>query len=431
MNLKIENVGKIDNADIELNGITVIAGENNTGKSTIGKVLFCIYNSFFRMDGQILDERINVIAKSIFNFYFETVSHFDSRIESRSRKFARYIVEKRKALIGDKIRVITELEEFYSRADGEFKKYYTQETIEQLAEKISTFLKVEDNDIRIILLRRRLSAEFDMKIGNLNMPEKKTRVCLRVKNSKVEFNIEHNEKIELLSYMNMLKEIIYIDNPFVLDSLNMRLHFRYREALSHQEHLLEKLAAKRTGSFSALEELVVNEHLENIFETMKGVCDGELQYSEDGNGYTYVSGKFKSELNIVNLSTGIKSFTILKTLLQNGSIGENGVVILDEPEIHLHPEWQLKFAEIIVMLQKEFGVHILLNTHSPYFLNAIQVFAEKHDVVGKCKYYMTQETEGKSEVLDVTDNTEKIYEKLARPLQELENLEYRYGHRNS
>ena len=68
-----------------------------------------------------------------------------------------------------------------------------------------------------------------------------------------------------------------------------------------------------------------------------------------------------------NLSTGMKNFVILKQLLQNGSIDENGIVILDEPEIHLHPEWQLKFAEIIVLLQIEFGVHVLLNTHSPYF----------------------------------------------------------------
>lgn len=72
----------------------------------------------------------------------------------------------------------------------------------------------------------------------------------------------------------------------------------------------------------------------------------------------------------------MKSFIIIKTLLQNGSIDENGIIILDEPEIHLHPEWQLKFAEIIVLLQKEFGLNILLNTHSPYFLNAIEVYSK-------------------------------------------------------
>lgn len=58
----------------------------------------------------------------------------------------------------------------------------------------------------------------------------------------------------------------------------------------------------------------------------------------------------------------------------NGTIEFNGTIIRDEPEIHLYAEWQLLFAELIVIIQKEFGVHILLNTHSPYFLNALEVY---------------------------------------------------------
>ena len=35
MKLKFRNIGKISEADIELNGVTVIAGSNDTGKSTV------------------------------------------------------------------------------------------------------------------------------------------------------------------------------------------------------------------------------------------------------------------------------------------------------------------------------------------------------------------------------------------------------------
>ena len=41
MKLHIENFAKIANADIEINGITVIAGENNTGKSKGRKKKIC------------------------------------------------------------------------------------------------------------------------------------------------------------------------------------------------------------------------------------------------------------------------------------------------------------------------------------------------------------------------------------------------------
>jgi ABC-type cobalamin/Fe3+-siderophores transport system ATPase subunit len=40
MKLQLENIGMIKNATIQFNGLTVIAGENDTGKTTVGKVLF-------------------------------------------------------------------------------------------------------------------------------------------------------------------------------------------------------------------------------------------------------------------------------------------------------------------------------------------------------------------------------------------------------
>ena len=68
MKLKLKNVGKIERAEIELQGITVIAGENNTGKSTIGKVLFCIFDSFYRINEQIKMERRNSISRAISSY---------------------------------------------------------------------------------------------------------------------------------------------------------------------------------------------------------------------------------------------------------------------------------------------------------------------------------------------------------------------------
>lgn len=117
----------------------------------------------------------------------------------------------------------------------------------------------------------------------------------------------------------------------------------------------------------------------------------------------------------------MKTFIIIKTLLLNGSISEKSTLILDEPEIHLHPEWQLVFAEIIVLLQKEFDMTILINTHSPYFLEALEVYSKKHSIDEKCKYYLAENTGDVSIIKDVTDNPELIYKKLARPFQILEN----------
>ena len=57
MILSLKNIGKVESAKVELNGITVIAGENDTGKSTVGKALYSIFNSFYKIESKIQDER--------------------------------------------------------------------------------------------------------------------------------------------------------------------------------------------------------------------------------------------------------------------------------------------------------------------------------------------------------------------------------------
>ena len=63
MKLRIENFAKIKEADIELNGITVIGGDNNTGKSTVGKVLFGVFNSLNNIEEKVKTEREQTIER--------------------------------------------------------------------------------------------------------------------------------------------------------------------------------------------------------------------------------------------------------------------------------------------------------------------------------------------------------------------------------
>ena len=426
MRLILENVGKVQEADIKLDGITLIAGENNTGKSTVGKMLFCIFESFYKIERQISQERINTIGRHIANFYHETFNRAGRKYSVHD--LAAEFVHNKEQYVGDSRIIRKAIENFFENREINFDAIAYQDTLEQLADKIYSVLFIEDTEIRRAILQRTLDSEFGMKIGFLNNESNYSKIQLEIRNSKIEFEVINNENINIIQDMSLNKEIIYIDDPFVLDDLQDLLPYRSAYGLNHRDSLLDKIVrVKDTRDFGALDEILVNKKLERIFETMNGICDGDLTVSEDGGNYSYRTSELNGTLEMSNLSTGIKSFIILKTLLRNGSINDNGVVILDEPEIHLHPEWQLKFAEVIVLIQKEFGVNILLNTHSPYFLNAIEVYVKKYGIEKKCKFYLTDDNEGRTNIKDVTDQTELIYEKLARPLQDLEYLEYSNG----
>ena len=62
MKLIIDNFAKIKHADIMIDGITVIAGENNSAKSTIGKVLYSSFNSLYDIEGKIEKRRIIMVS---------------------------------------------------------------------------------------------------------------------------------------------------------------------------------------------------------------------------------------------------------------------------------------------------------------------------------------------------------------------------------
>lgn len=50
MKLEIQSLGKISNASIRLDGITAIVGNNDAGKSTVGKALFTAIDAFHDFD---------------------------------------------------------------------------------------------------------------------------------------------------------------------------------------------------------------------------------------------------------------------------------------------------------------------------------------------------------------------------------------------
>ena len=416
MKLFLSNIGKVTSATVEINGITVIAGENDTGKSTIGKALFSAFNSFYKVGERILQERITGVLNRLELLYRKNskiISYPDYDITDLAKDIVSIKAEKNnlERLIIDKI----------SSFDDDLIINADQEDISNMLDMIITILSISDEQIFNSIIQRLLDDEFNEQINNLYSDGAST-ITIEIKGEKSEISIVENKINEVSSMLNLGTEAIYLDDPFVLDEISSRIpRFSFRSS-HHRNHLKEKLYYNHKNK-NVIEEIVTNSKFDTIYNKVSEICDGNIIRSKR-NILGYSLGKSEKILDVRNLSTGLKTFAIIKRLLVSGAIEFNGTIILDEPEIHLHPEWQLVFAELIVLLHKEFGLHILLNTHSPYFLNAIEVYSAKHAIDDKCKYYLINNNNDGSEVIDVTGHIDLIYQKLARPLQTLENERY-------
>ena len=134
----------------------------------------------------------------------------------------------------------------------------------------------------------------------------------------------------------------------------------------------------------------------------------------------YVDERVHMPISIKNVASGNKTFAVIKRLVENGRFYHNHTLIIDEPEVNLHPAWQLILAEVLVILHKELGLKVFLNTHSPYFVRAMETFSARHDIAERCHFYRTTEGEnGLYRVEDVTTETEKIFRDLYLPLEEI------------
>lgn len=416
MKLSLKNIGKIEDASIEINGITSIAGENNTGKSTVGRTLFSVFNSFHNMDVKIKEERIRGV-KNVINLIYQNTS--SKRLVSfNTRRLAKDIIDASEELQDDMQTLEDMVIAYISRYDKSFEENVKKLNLEEWFSRLRNLLTIPEEDIFKAVLEKTMDGEFNGQINNI-YSDKSGSIQLQIQDKTIDIRVHDNKVEDINESIPLFAEAIYLDDPFILDD-NHALYYRGGVGImNHKTHLKHKLLYSQEEA-NLVEEIVVNNKLDTIYKKISQVCSGEIimdNYASLG----YQRKDSDKVLDIRNLSAGLKTFVILKELLQNCSIEYNGTIILDEPEIHLHPEWQLIFAELIVLLHKEFGMHILLNTHSPYFLRAIQVYSAKHEVADRCKYYLAELSGTSAVIHDVSDDIEKIYQKLSRPLQKLED----------
>lgn len=429
MRLNINHFSKIEHADILVDGITVIAGNNNTGKSTIGKILFSLFYSVADLEEKVEEQRLMEIRRVCNQMmpYFLSEEVWQSRSSAQKNIWAREVSNKIVQNISEKREFETSdirsvLAEILYVMGVRIENRNQKEALEELVKRILDILKVSDDTIQEEIISRLFRNIFHGQVNSLLEKDEDAEIILDIKDKKIKLDFRENKCKKIEKNIVLMNKAIYIDNPFIVDKLS---DANFLDELSEMDELLRTLMVKKSikdNVNDVIKSVLVEEKLTEINKMMRKVINGNI--IEEWDEFYLEEEGCDEPVHFGNLSTGLKAFVVLKMLIERGAIKEKDVLILDEPEIHLHPQWQIAYAELIVLLQKYFNLSIVITTHSPYFLDAVNLFSIKYGISQKVNYYLSALENNYVTMESVTNNIDKIYAKMASPIQVLDTLRH-------
>ena len=237
MRLTFSNIGKIRNTEIEINSISVIAGYNNTGKSTVSKVLFSIFNGLYN-----IEKRTNEYIKSELFRILEDLLFWGIRHDELKNI--------------DLIRgELMDLKQDFTKNSiiQIIKKHLGEDSISNFDigfDKIYSLLKLSKDDINKRVVQNIFLSEFQKQIQNINNNED-AFIKLKIKDHLVELKIRDNSIIGLSNPINLTHEAVYIDDIFILDRPLFSRRY-YVNDVPHREQLKAKIVEKEKYSFLVL-----------------------------------------------------------------------------------------------------------------------------------------------------------------------------------
>ena len=123
------------------------------------------------------------------------------------------------------------------------------------------------------------------------------------------------------------------------------------------------------------EDLTMGQVRKKVFAEINGIfeileLDVKLsEISKDENSMPIFTDSSGKKFGINELSSGEKQL-FLRTLAIKMLEPENSIIMIDEPELSLHPKWQQKIVDVYRKIGR--NNQIILATHSPHILGSVE-----------------------------------------------------------
>ncbi len=387
--MKLKNFAKIKDSDIEFNNLTILAGKPSTNKSYIMKFKYSIDETFANINSGKFIKLISLMETDNNNLdMIKVFSNFE-KLEIDIDKLidnGDFITIKKKFEKKDKDLPILPL-------------------LNSIIEKQKLLTKLNKKNQFEYLFRNILKSIF----RDINQINEDFNV--EINKNKIEFK-ENTLYLNIINFESDIENVIFIETPLILEFEK----FLPNNIASMPYHIdsLTQILRKESFAFTNLEE---EEFINKFNEKVNYIINGSIQKEQSNFIYKNQDGKI---FNIVNTSSGVKSIGLLQYLVNNKILKKGSTLYWEEPEVHLHPEWQRKIAELFLFMIDE-GIKIVISTHSAILTNSLNILSKNKE---KISFNLLKREDNK--VKNIVLNNNNWYLIQDELLETLEELSWEY-----
>lgn len=446
MRFSLTNFGRVGVADVRLDGITVIAGPNGSGKSTVSRALYTWF-TFLRQFGRAIpQERAKIINEDVETVLVQNgvAAYFASRFLSTyfRNRLPQKLLDRSFWMDEKKSRSwwIEHVQRSFPRFLSSEKDIRSVEEIYlTVRERVLSRLDMEDEKLKRFVLERYFLEAFDGQIGTLFDAHAESQISLIDDAGVARSCSFFGGKVrDLQADACENQQMFYIEPRHLLDEVpsyraseqgtqgNRARKQSNRYSVEPDQSwasILTKTLDRRDMSFVQAERL---EPIVDELNKIVSVIHGEIDMKDRSLVFKDLDVPGSNDVSLRNIASGVKSIAVIIRGFRNDTIHPGDILIVDEPESNLHPEWQLSFAKFLVLLHARLDMRILLNTHSPYFLKAIQIYSDTLEQGDKCAFYNMTSTDGrqyKAECL-TGERIQEIFKSMSLPFARLMHGEH-------
>lgn len=370
--INFENLGNIQKGEVEINNFTIFSGDNNTGKTYAAYAIYSLFDKDFIYFLKELKSIVDDLFKEGFykidlkDFYNSNHKEMKDDIEKAFTKNLPLIFNAnendfKKSKIKFEIVEDNSQDKWMEKEERSYLSIgkYKKAVFEAIKEKDSSILKLVllDNTIPKEIIYENLKSilcrfMFETLFSNtFLLPAERTGLNLFYKElSKKRTAILHHLSKSEIDTGELIKDLIVSRYPQpiadYIDFLNSIHDFK-----------------KITSNFKDLAQNIQKEIIKGKYLVDKDDLYF-LPYKNTSN-----KDNFNQKISLHLASSTVKTFFSLVFYLEH--LAQKGeTLIIDEPELNLHPSNQRKIARILAMIANR-GITVIVSTHSDYFIREV------------------------------------------------------------